>query len=75
MKYILQDGKAAMVMYDVLNIKRPLISVGKLRKSGREVHLGKQGEESYIKKGHRKAQVLERNNVFCVRRRRVPESL
>ena len=49
-----------------------MLSVGKLRKTGHEVHLGKEGEKSYIRKGVRVVPVIEKNNVFWVRGKKVP---
>ena len=41
----------AQVNYEVLNVTRPLLSVGKLRETGHKVVLGDDNGDSYIQKG------------------------
>lgn len=67
-KYVLSDGKPASVKFEVLNIKKPILSVGRLKATGHEVHLG---DESWIRKGNRTLPVTERNKVFWVKAKRM----
>jgi len=71
--YELEQGEKATVRFEVLDVTRPLLSVGKLRKTGHSMYLGTEGEESWIMKKKRKLQVWLRNNVYWLRaRRRLP---
>ena len=45
-KFVAEDGQKVMIKFDVANVVRPIVSVGKLQQGGKEVVLGR---KSYIK--------------------------
>ena len=45
-KFVAEDGQKVTIKFDVANVVRPIVSVGKLQQGGKEVVLGK---KSYIK--------------------------
>ena len=55
--FFAEDGQKVTIKFDVANVVRPIVSVGKLQKSGKEVVLGK---KSYIKerRGRRRVRRL-----------------
>ena len=45
-KFVAEDGQNVKIKFDVANVVRPIVSVGKLQQGGKEVGLGR---KSYIK--------------------------
>lgn len=66
----MEDNLGASVEYEVLNVKKPILSVGRLRLTGHRVYLGADGEPSFIEKNGRKLNVCLKNNVFWLRVRK-----
>jgi hypothetical protein len=62
---LLDAGNEARVRFQLLDVTKPILSVGELNDAGNDVIFTKRG--SCIKRGDHSIQVLRRNGIFFVR--------
>jgi hypothetical protein len=58
----LDDGRPARVVFQVMNVRRPILSVAELRSHGIEVHFTK--TSAYLARGGSRCPLTERGNLY-----------
>lgn len=70
--YEVEDGGLAIIRYEVLDVHKPIVSLGKLSKSQHRVALNPPGERSFIQKRGREIGLIRRNDVFWFKAKKLP---